>query len=253
MGTKRVALVTGGGTGLGRATAKALAEAGFAVAIAGRRVAVCQTTASQLLEKVTGATVLAYQADVADPDAVERLVASVVTDLGGLDVLVAAAGIYENVAYLEMTAELWDKTMNVVLRGAMLCSVAAARHMRDHGGGRIVLISSVSGAMSEPDSAHYNAAKAGIVSLARSMAVDISRYGVIANAVIPGWMRTPMTEEYVAQASAEELRRFNVLGRPADPSEIAGFIRYLATDASPYLTGAALFIDGGHTAALAMP
>jgi NAD(P)-dependent dehydrogenase (short-subunit alcohol dehydrogenase family) len=85
------------------------------------------------------------------------------------------------------------------------------------------------------------------------MAVDISRYGITANAVIPGWMRTPMTEDYIAQASPEELRRFNVLGRPAEPAEIAGFIRFLATDASPYLTGAALFIDGGHTAALAMP
>jgi len=253
MGEGRVALVTGGGTGLGRATAKALAEAGFAVAIAGRRADVCETSASQLRDEVAGATVSAYQADVADPNAVEQLVAAVIKDLGGLDVLVAAAGVYENVSYLDMTADLWDRTMNVVLRGAMLCSVAAARHMRDHGGGRIVLISSVSGAMAEPDSAHYNAAKAGIISLARSMAVDISRFGITANAVIPGWMRTPMTEDYIAQASTEDLRRFNVLGRPADPSEVAGFIRYLATDASPYLTGAALVIDGGHTAALAMP
>jgi len=253
MGAGRVALVTGGGSGLGRASAKALAEAGFSVAIAGRRAEVCRRTAAQLREEVTGATVVAYEADVAKPDAVERLVAAVVDDLGGVDVLVAAAGIYANVPFLEMTADVWDETTNVVLRGAMLCSVAAARHMRDHGGGRIILISSVSGAMSEPESAHYNAAKAGIVSLARSMAVDISRYGITANAVIPGWMRTPMTEDYIAQASPEELRRFNVLGRPADPAEIAGFIRFLATDASPYLTGAALFIDGGHTAALAMP
>lgn len=249
----RVALVTGGGTGLGRATAKALAEAGFKVAIGGRRAEVCEATAAELRSEVPGATVSAYHVDVADAQAVEQLVAGVISDLGGLDVLVAAAGIYEPVPYLDMTSDIWDRTMNVVLRGAMLCSVAAARHMRDHGGGRIVLISSVSGSMSEPDSAHYNAAKAGILSLARSMAVDISRFGITANAVIPGWMRTPMTEEYIAQASPEELRRFNVLGRPADPSEVAGLIRYLATDASPYLMGAALFVDGGHTAALAMP
>lgn len=253
MGAGRVALVTGGGTGLGRATAKALAEAGFAVAIAGRRADVCRATASRLRDEVPGATVHAYEADVADPDAVERLVAAVVCHLGGLDVLVAAAGIYEPVPFLEMTAEAWDRTMDVVLRGAMLCSLAAARHMRDHGGGRIILVSSVSGAMSEPDSAHYNAAKAGIISLARSMAVDIGRYGITANAVVPGWMRTPMTEEYIAQAAPEELRRFNVLGRPADPAEVAGLIRYLATGASTYLTGSAVFIDGGHTAALAMP
>ena len=253
MGARRVTLVTGGGTGLGRATAKALAEAGFAVAIAGRRADVCRETASRLRDEVPGSTVHAYEADVADPDAVERLVAAVVGHLGGLDVLVAAAGIYEPVPFLEMTAEAWDRTMDVVLRGAMLCSLAAARHMRDHGGGRIILVSSVSGAMSEPDSAHYNAAKAGIISLARSMAVDIGRYGITANAVVPGWMRTPMTEEYIAQATPEELRRFNVLGRPADPAEVAGLIRYLATGASTYLTGAAVFIDGGHTAALAMP
>src|SRR3989304_2510519 len=126
---------------LGRATAKALAEAGLAVAIAGRRADVCETSASQLRDEVVGATVSAYQADVADPNAVEQLVAAVIKDLGGLDVLVAAAGVYENVSYLDMTADLWDRTMNVVLRGAMLCSVAAAEHMRGPGGGRRVLLS----------------------------------------------------------------------------------------------------------------
>lgn len=253
MAQHRVALVTGGGTGLGRATARALAEAGFAVAIAGRRSDLCEATAVELSREVAGSKIAAYGVDVADPGQVTRLVADVARDLGGLDVLVAAAGIYEPVPFLEMTVQAWDATMNVVLRGAMLCALAAAKQMRDRGGGRIILVSSVSGAMSEPDSAHYNAAKAGIMSLARSMAVDVSRYGITVNAVTPGWMRTPMTEAYIEQASPEELRRFNILGRPADPSEIADLVRYLATGASTYLTGATIFIDGGHTAALAMP
>jgi meso-butanediol dehydrogenase/(S,S)-butanediol dehydrogenase/diacetyl reductase len=250
---QRGAVVTGGGTGIGLATAAALAKAGFPVLIAGRRLAVLDEAAESIRATVSGACVETLSADVAVPEDAESVITAAVSRLGGIDVLVNAAGIYEPVHFLEMTAEAWDRTCDVVLRGTVLCSVAAARHMREQGGGRIVLISSINGAVSEPESAHYSAAKAAVMSLARSMAVDLAEHAISVNAVSPGWVRTPMTEEFLAEATPEMLQRVNPLARAGDPTEIADFIVYLATAAPPFLTGATLFVDGGQTAVAPLP
>jgi NAD(P)-dependent dehydrogenase (short-subunit alcohol dehydrogenase family) len=247
------AVVTGGGTGIGLATARALAEAGFPVLIAGRRLSVLENAARSIRSAVSGAQVETLASDVAVPEQAEEIISTAVTRLGAIDVLVNGAGIYEPVDFLEMTAEAWDRTCDVVLRGTVLCSVAAARHMREKGGGRIVLISSINGAVSEPESAHYSAAKAGVMSLARSMAVDLADHGISVNAVSPGWVRTPMTEEFLAEATPEMLHRVNPLGRSGDPTEIASFIVYLATEAPSFMTGATLFVDGGQTAVAPLP
>jgi NAD(P)-dependent dehydrogenase (short-subunit alcohol dehydrogenase family) len=249
----RVAVVTGGGTGMGFACARALARADHAVLIAGRRRDVLGQAAARIRDEVPGATVEAHRADVADTDDAPAIVEAAISKLGGVDVLVNAAGVYEPVHFLEMTAAAWDRTLDTLLRGSVLCSVAAARHMSANGGGRIVLFSSINGALSEPESAHYSAAKAALMSLARSMAVDLADHNVSVNAIAPGWVRTPMTEEFLVDATPEMLARINPLARVGDPDEIANFVLYLATEAPPYLTGATLFIDGGQTAAAPMP
>jgi NAD(P)-dependent dehydrogenase (short-subunit alcohol dehydrogenase family) len=135
----------------------------------------------------------------------------------------------------------------------MLVAVASAKRMRESGGGRIVLVSSINGAVSEPETAHYSAAKAAINSLARSLAVDFASHRIAVNAVSPGWVDTPMIAEFVAEATPEDLGRINPLARLGRPEELAGVITYLATEAPEFLTGSTLFVDGGQTAIAPVP
>ena len=190
-----VALVTGGGTGIGFACAQALLEAGYAVTINGRRDDVLEEARSRLRRDHTGARIDALAGDVGDPTQASGLVDAVVGACGRLDALVCAAAVYDAVPILDLDAEAWDRIVDIVLRGSVLCSIAAARQMRRQGAGRIALIASVNSNMSEMQQAPYNAAKAGVVSLARSMAVELSQDGITVNAVSPGWVRTPMTQK----------------------------------------------------------
>ncbi|MEZ5098569.1 MAG: SDR family oxidoreductase [Thermoleophilia bacterium] len=253
MSRRRCAVVTGGGTGIGLASAHALAGAGLDVLIAGRRAEVLERAAAEIRAAAPGARVAAAVADVGRPADCEALVAAAVEQLGRVDVLVNAAAIYEPVPFLELTAERWDATLDVDLRGTALTSVAAARWMAANGGGRIVLVSSVNAEASVPAASHYSAAKAALHSLARSMAQELAPSGIAVNAVAPGWVRTPMTEAYLATSTPERLARLNPLARAGEADEIASLIRYLACEAPPFLTGAALIVDGGQTAISAMP
>jgi NAD(P)-dependent dehydrogenase (short-subunit alcohol dehydrogenase family) len=248
-----VALITGAGSGIGRATAVALSERGYALLLAGRREQALEETRELALQAAPDARIETRATDVAQPAECDAVVADTVERLGGLDVLVTAAGIYEPKHIADMTAEDWDGTLDVTLRGSVLCAAAAARHMRDAGGGRIVLISSINGAVSEPESTHYSAAKAAIISVAKSMAVDLAGDEIAVNAVAPGWTNTPMVEEFVETATEDDLRRINPMARLGKPEEIAGLITYLAADAPGFLTGSTLFIDGGQTAVAPLP
>jgi NAD(P)-dependent dehydrogenase (short-subunit alcohol dehydrogenase family) len=223
------------------------------VMIAGRRAGVLEHAVETIRGSAPDARVALRSVDVALADDCSRLIDDAVAEFGRIDVLVTAAAIYEPVPFLEMTPEDWDRTLDIVLRGSALCGLAAGRHMRNQGGGRIILVSSLNGVISEPESAHYSAAKAGIVSLARSMALDLADYGVAVNAVAPGWVRTPMTQAFLEQSTPAMLRRVNPLGRAGDPDEIANLIRYLAVEAPSFLTGATIAIDGGQTAVAPMP
>jgi NAD(P)-dependent dehydrogenase (short-subunit alcohol dehydrogenase family) len=143
--------------------------------------------------------------------------------------------------------------MDVHVRGAVLSCAAAARHMTLAGRGRIVLVSSVNGFQSEPESMAYSAAKTAIISITRSLAVELADTGVTANAVAPGWVTTPMTEAYLAGSTPQRLRLVNTLGRFGRPDEIARVIRFLVVDAPDFLTGATIAVDGGQTALAPMP
>jgi NAD(P)-dependent dehydrogenase (short-subunit alcohol dehydrogenase family) len=238
---------------MGAACAKALAEAGFDLMLAGRREEALAQTREAITAAVPGATVESRPTDVAESADCEALVAATAESLGGPDVAVTAAAAYEPVHSLEMTAAAWDSCLDVALRGSVLVAVAAAKRMKAAGGGRIILFSSINGTVSEPESAHYSAAKAAINSVARSLAVDFAADGIAVNAVSPGWVDTPMIAEFVEEATPEDLGRINPLRRLGRPEELAGVVAYLATDAPTFLTGSTLFVDGGQTAIAPMP
>lgn len=247
------ALITGGGSGIGKAVAVALMDAGYAVTIAGRREAVLDATAADLLEAHPGGLVYTHAVDVGTPNGPGEAVRQHIERNGGIDALVTAAAAYAPKHFCDLDAATWDETVNVALRGSVLAAVEASRYMRDHGGGRIVLFSSINAPQSEPESAHYSAAKAAIVSVAKSIAVDLANTNVVANAVAPGWVYTDMTAEYVDQSTAEQLRRVNPLGRAGRVDEIANLVLYLVRDAPEFLNGSTIFVDGGQTAAAPLP
>lgn len=249
---RRSAVITGGGTGLGLATASVLHAEGWELTVVGRRGEVLASAVASLMAD-GGPAVTAAVADLGEPDAPARVIDAHVAAFGGVDALVAGAGSYELVATPDLTADVWDAMMDTQLRGAVLCAAAAARHMVRAGHGRIVLLSSVNGLHSEPASMAYSAAKAAVISVARTLAVDLAGSGVTANAVAPGWVTTPMTEDYLAETSLEQLRRVNPLGRAGRPDEIAAVIRFLILDAPEFLTGATITVDGGQTAMAPMP
>jgi NAD(P)-dependent dehydrogenase (short-subunit alcohol dehydrogenase family) len=250
---ERSAVITGGGTGIGFATAVRLNRAGYAVTIVGRRPDVLSSAAAAIARDGGGPPVSTEAADLAEADAAAIVVDRHVARLGGIDALVCCAGAYQLADVRKVTAGTWNATADVHVRAAVLACGAAARHMASAGRGRLVLLSSVNGFHSEPHSVAYSAAKAAIVSIVRSLAVDLGGTGVTANAVAPGWVTTPMTEEYLSTATVEQLQRVNALGRAGTAEEIAGVISYLVLDAPEFLTGATIAVDGGQTAMAPMP
>ncbi len=242
------ALIVGGGTGIGYATAERLARAGVAVALAGRRDEVLSEARDRLLRNVEDATVVTAAGDAGVESEAQAIVTTAVEGLGGLDLCVNCAGIYEPVDFLDMDEGAWRHTMSTTLDAITYPSVAAARVMAESGGGRFVLISSINAPLSEPESAHYSAAKAGVSSLARSMAVDLAKHDIQVNAVAPGWVHTAMVDEFVQNATPETLKQLNMLARVGQPDELANVIEYLLLGAPEYLNGTTIFVDGGQTA-----
>lgn len=251
MTNNKVALITGGGTGIGYACAQSLAEAGFTVVIAGRRAVVLGEAVDRISSAVPGAAVSAMTADLGLPDGPKSLIDNLIGRHRRLDVLINAAGTCSPVPTGTMDAAGWDAIVNVALRGAALCSVEASRHMSP--GGRIVMITSIDEAQSEPNVAHYCAAKAGLGAFARSFAVDLSHLGITVNSVAPGWVRTDAASVRLDKATQETMKRLNPMARAGRPDEIASVVRYLATDAPSYLTGSTITVDGGQTVMAAMP
>jgi len=243
----RVVIVTGGSRGIGRAAAEAFLREGAQVMICSARSA---STEAALKDLRSLGAIEGIPGDVADEETVVRLVSETERRLGPLDVMVANAGIAGEEANLaEMTVEAWDRVMAVNLRGAFLCGREAARAMRASGRrGSIVTVGSVSGIESDLEGGHYNAAKAGLHGLTRSMAVDFARWGIRANCVAPGWVLTDMATPYLPPPD-QPLENCGVLRRAAEPEEIAKTILFLASEASSFTTGETLVVDGGQVIA----
>jgi len=246
---RKVALVTGGGTGIGAAIAHRLAADGFDVAVTGRR--------SGPIEEVAAATGgLAVVADTGDPAAAERAVAETVARFGGLDALVCNAGIGGEGSLRDLDPATWDDVVRINLTGPFLTARAAISHLAD-ARGAIVTVSSVAGLRASPDSLAYCASKAGLAMLTQCIAVDHGPDGVRANCVCPGWVRTPMADEEMAalgerlgtdRDGAYDACLVDVpLRRAATTAEIAAMVAWLLSDEASYVNGAVLPIDGGHS------
>jgi NAD(P)-dependent dehydrogenase (short-subunit alcohol dehydrogenase family) len=244
--TGRRALVTGGNRGLGRAFALALAEAGAHVAIAARDA---ERNAAVVAEiEARGRRGLAVEADITAPDNVRRLVADVTGELGGIDVLVNNAGVAIHRPALEIPPEEWQQVLDLNLTALWNCSTAVAPGMIDAGGGVIVNVGSMSAQIvNRPQwQASYNASKAAVHHLTRSLAAEWAPYGIRVNAIAPGYVKTDMSP-----VDQPEFRQNWILDAPlqryATPEEIAPSVVYLASPASSFMTGSVLLIDGGYS------
>ena len=236
----RVALVTGGNAGLGRTMARGLREAGATVAVTGRDPGRNADVAAEL-----GADAV-HALDVRDEEGVRRVVGEVVERHGSLDLLVNNAGAIQGFGALRMSAEDWTVTLEANLTGSFLCARHAAAAMVEGGrGGAIVNVGSVYSLIGTPAVPHYAAAKAGVVGLTHSLAVELAPHGIRVNAILPGVYDTEMSRQNISEERREEMSRRIPSHRWGDPQELVGPLVFLASDAASYVTGACLPVDGG--------
>jgi NAD(P)-dependent dehydrogenase (short-subunit alcohol dehydrogenase family) len=242
----KVALVTGGKKGLGKAMALGFAEAGADVAICSRGVADGELEGAAREISKLGRRSLAIQADVACRPDVERMVAQVMSDFGTIDILVNNAGQYIERPTLEVSEEDWDAVHATHLKGTLFCSQAVGKVMVKNRRGNIINMVSVMGLRPLPCPGGYDAAKAGLIMFTASLAIELAPHNIRVNAIAPGFMRT--TQNVRIYGDPEVLKRYEgsiALGRMGRPEEIATVAVFLASEASSYMTGSTVLVDGG--------
>jgi NAD(P)-dependent dehydrogenase (short-subunit alcohol dehydrogenase family) len=245
---KKVCLITGGAQGIGEACARLFLEQGAKVVIVDIHNERGQSLVSQLQQ--LGHEILFIASDIGNKIEVDAVIKKVIAQHGRLDVLVSNAGIFKAAPFLEVSESDFDEVLRVNLKGAFLMGQAAARVMKDQGGGAIVHMSSVNGVLAIPEIASYNVSKGGLNQLTRAMALALADDGIRVNAVAPGTIATELASKAVL--TSEEARN-KILGRTpmkrlGDPSEVAHVVAFLASDAASYMTGEVITVDGGRMA-----
>lgn len=244
----KVALVTGGSRGLGRAMALALAEAGADVAVVSKSGEGLEETVSQI--KALGREGLAIQGDVAVPRETQRIAREAADKLGPIDILVNAAGVNRRIPSLEVSEDEWDWIVGVNLKGTFFMCQAVGRLMVERRKGSIINIASLLSAVGIPTLAPYAASKAGVLGVTRVLAAEWGPFGVRVNAIAPGYFRTRMTERLFSDPQwTERLLQQVPLGRAGEPQDLAGIAVFLASDAAQYITGQVIYVDGGYLCA----
>ena len=238
----RTALVTGSTRGLGLAIAKRLAAEGAFVAVSGRSEEQARRVAEEIV--AAGGRAVGIAADVADPESAEALVQTAIAEMGRLDVLVNNAGITRDTLFVRMTREQWDAVLDVNLGGVYNCTRAAVRTMMKQRYGRIINISSIVGLTGNVGQTNYAAAKAALIGFTKSLARELAGRNITVNVVAPGYIRSDMTDALSEDIKQQFLAQIP-MSRVGEPEEVAHAVLFLAEEASSYITGHTLVVDGG--------
>lgn len=241
----RVAIVTGGSRGIGRAVVELLAELGADVVVnyvRGQEAAEATVVAVQ----ERGVQAISCPADVANPLEAQRLIDSTLEHFKRIDILVCSAGIWEGAPVEEMTEELWDRTLNINLKGTWSVCRAVVPQMKEQRAGKIVIVSSTAGQRGEAHYSNYAASKGGQIAFTKSLAEELGKWGINVNAVAPGWVDTEMTEEALGDSKRREAIAGSMpVGAIAKPEDVAAPIVFLCTEWARHITGEILNVNGG--------
>ena len=238
----KVAMITGAAQGIGKAVTLALARHGADVVVADVNIEKAQETAREV--EALGRATMAVRVDVTHLEDVEKMVEAAVQRFGKIDILVNNAGIARDKLILRMTEEDWDAVLNVNLKGTFNCTKAVIKYMSKQRSGKIVNIASVVGMMGNPGQANYSASKAGVIGLTKTVAREFAARGINVNAIAPGYIQTPMTE-VLPEKAKEELKRLIPMERLVQPEDVAHAVLFLVSEASSYITGNVLNVNGG--------
>ncbi|MDD3285053.1 MAG: SDR family NAD(P)-dependent oxidoreductase [Patescibacteria group bacterium] len=239
----KVAIVTGAGRGIGRGIALALASAGASVVVSDVSLVDCVSAAAEIKDK--GGRALALPCDVADSEAVSKLMTDTMAEFERIDILVNNAGIYPFKPFLEMNVDDWDKVIDVNLKSIFLCSQAAAKLMPE--GGKIVSISSIAAFVGFAGLTHYCASKGGIVGMTRALALELAAKKINVNSVAPGAIETPGASTGMTPEAKKQTEAMIPWGRMGVPDDIAQAVAFLVSPQADYITGQTLIVDGGYT------
>ncbi|MEJ5376153.1 MAG: glucose 1-dehydrogenase [bacterium] len=242
----KVALVTGASRGLGRAMAKGLARAGADLVLCARSEADLATVAQEIM--AMGRRAMSVYLDVLNAQSVEKMLERSLQQMGSIDILVNNAGVNIRKSVVELAEEEWDKVLDTNLKGYFLVGRAVGRHMMARGGGKVINVASILGAVGLPNQVAYASSKGGVIQMTKVMALEWAPYHINVNAIAPTYFETPLV---AALKNDPERYRFIVertpMGRWGQPEELEGIVVFLASRASDFITGQTIFVDGGWT------